>query len=112
MQTRWMLYLEQGQELRLLRGVPRVWLTPGEAIRVRDVWSYFGPISFDMTIDNTGRRIDVDIRCDDPTRRPSLIKVRLPHPDGLRAIEATAGEYDAANETVIMTPTPATLGSR
>lgn len=104
MQTRWMLYLEKDEELRLLQGVPRAWLSRGEEIRVRNARSYFGPISFEIAVDGTGQRIDVDIRCEDLTRQPSLIKVRLPHPHHLQAGATTAGEYDAQSETVTITP--------
>jgi len=34
MQTRWMLYLEDGETLKLLSGVPRKWLEDGKSIKV------------------------------------------------------------------------------
>jgi len=43
MQLRWMLYLEQGNVLSLLRGIPRGWLADGQRIEFERVASYYGP---------------------------------------------------------------------
>ena len=46
METRWMLYLEEGDTLRLLAGAPRAYLQPGATLSVHRAASYFGPLSF------------------------------------------------------------------
>lgn len=46
MQLRRMLWLEAGNELRLLSGIPEDWLDAGKAIEVKGAGSYFGSISF------------------------------------------------------------------
>src|SRR5207249_4573088 len=48
MQTRWMLYMEQGQTLKLLPGVPRAWLGNGKGIELVDAATYLGPLSFSL----------------------------------------------------------------
>ena len=50
MQTRWMLWMEEGATLRLLPAVPRAWLQHGQRIELNRVASYFGP--FSLTVDS------------------------------------------------------------
>jgi hypothetical protein len=42
MQTRWMLYMEEGSTLRLMPGIPRRWLEDGKRIEIDGMASYFG----------------------------------------------------------------------
>ena len=45
MQTRWMLYMERGETLQLLPGVPRAYFEDGKHIEIHGAASYFGPVS-------------------------------------------------------------------
>ncbi len=45
METRWMLYMEDGSTLRLLNTIPREWMEDGKTIELNDVQSYFGPLN-------------------------------------------------------------------
>ena len=50
MQTRWMLWMEQGDTLKLLSGVPRDYLEDGKRIDIRNASSYFG--KFSLSVDS------------------------------------------------------------
>ena len=103
MDTRWMLYLECGQTLHLLSGIPRKYLEDGKQIAVHDVASYFGSLSF-RVVSEVGRgRIEAVVDCASE-RHPERLEIRLPHPMGLRAVEAQGGVYDRETERVTVEP--------
>ena len=103
MQTRWMLYLEDGPALRLLPGIPRAWLQDGRRIRLDRVASYFGPVS--LSVQSRLREGYVEAEVDIPgRRRPRYVLLRLPHPDGAKATRVEGGVYDEAVETVRLEP--------
>jgi hypothetical protein len=94
-----MLYLEQGDTLALLRGIPRDWLKPGETLAVTGAASYFGPLSFALKVAPDGREITGKVECPGD-RRPKTVVIRVPHPGGNPAQSVEGGHYDAATETV------------
>jgi len=97
MQTRWMLYLEEGDTLKLLPGVPRAWLVPGNHIRLQRVATYFGPVSLEVEASKSVIRATVE--CHSP-RRPAIIELRLPHPEERRPTRVTGGRYLPETETL------------
>lgn len=99
MQTRWMLYMEDGETLKLLRGVPRAWLEHGKRIELRDVASYFGPLSLVVTSKVDAGFIEAEITCASD-RRPEHVEIRLPHPLGKKAVSVEGGVYDAEREAL------------
>jgi len=101
MQTRWMLYMEQADTLRLLPGVPRRWLEDGNQITLEGVRSYFGPISLAVTSRTATGAVEASIACDSPSR-PRVVIIRLPHPEGKRAARVEGGAYDPATESVVI----------
>ncbi len=103
MQTRWMLWLEEGDALRLLGAIPRAWLAHGQTIRLQGVKSYFGPLWAEVESDLQRNRITAEIRVESD-RRPAALYVRLPHPQGRRAASCAGGDYDPAAETVTVRP--------
>ncbi len=103
MQTRWMLWLEEGDMLRLLGAIPRAWLEHGKAIRLQGVKSYFGPLWADVESDLQRNRITAEIRVESD-RLPAALCIRLPHPQGRRAVACAGGKYDPATETVAVKP--------
>lgn len=102
METRNMLYLEDGDTLKLLNVIPRRWLENGKKIVLDSVLSYFGTIDLDVTSNVASGEIRAHVCCPD-ARRPSTVTVRLPHPDGKKAVRSSAGSYDPATETVTIT---------
>ncbi|MFC5405353.1 hypothetical protein [Cohnella soli] len=99
MQTRWMLYMEEGEMLKLLPGIPRNWLEDGKVIELREVASYFGPVSLYVE-SQLERGVIVAQITGTADRRPKSVTVRLPHPDGRTAVSVVGGTYSAQQETV------------
>jgi len=102
MQTRWMLYLEDGRTLRLLPGIPRAWMAEKDGVALDGVASYFGRLSLQArwlaAQDYIEARLKLDAR-----RLPDRILLRLPHHAGRRAVACSTGRYDSASETVELT---------
>ena len=113
MQTRWMLYLEDGSTLRLMPGIPRRWLEDGRRIEIDGMASYFGrlKVAIESQVDQGLIRASIEITGNDDKLHPrqSLERVllRLPHPQGKHAQRCT-GEgsyrYDKDSETVTIEP--------
>lgn len=101
MQTRWMLYMEDGQQLNLMPGIPRAWMDDGKVIRLKNVRSYFGPLSAEIKSNLSNNEIRARVECRSP-HRPSSILIRLPHPDGKLAGAVEGGKYDPERETVMV----------
>jgi len=100
MQTRWMLYREVGKTLHLLPGIPRAWLADGQEIALEGVASYFGPVDLRVRSDVARGQITAHLHCEDQSRLPQRVALRLPHPQGRRAVDVEGGRYDPAGETV------------
>ena len=100
LQMRWMLWMEEGSTLRLLPAVPRAWLASGRSIELEDVATYFGHLTLrvESRLDKEGTIVASFERKGSPA--PKAIELRLPHPDGRKAVSATGGRYDAAREAV------------
>ncbi|NQU11126.1 hypothetical protein HQ590_10075 [bacterium] len=103
MQTRWMLWLEDNDTLGFLRAIPRRWLADGQQIILKNVSTYFGPASLTVASHLGDGWIEADVRCAS-NRRPRTVTVRLPHPEGRQPVGIEGGTWDAATETVRVTP--------
>ncbi len=103
MQTRWMLWLEEGATLRLLAGIPRAWLKDGQHIAVEQVATYFGALTMQVHSHVAVGTIEAQVALEGH-RPPAAIVIRLPHPDGLKAVSVSGGVYDPATETVRIEP--------
>jgi len=103
METRWMLWMEEGRTLKLLAGIPRAWLEHGKSIEIREAVSYFG--RFYLRVDSRvqERTITAYVDCD-PRRRPTAVEIRLPHPEGRVPIKVEGGVYRAPGESVLIEP--------
>ena len=99
MQTRWMLYMEHGDTLELLPGIPRDYLREGRTIELGNVASYFGPLSLRVESKGKPDRIEARITCASD-HGPRTVEIRLPHPMGLKAARVEGGAYDPATERV------------
>ncbi|OGV54771.1 MAG: hypothetical protein A2017_16070 [Lentisphaerae bacterium GWF2_44_16] len=101
MQTRWILYFEDDNALKLFHAIPRAWVKEGSPIEVKNAASYFGKISFFMKAElEKNSSISVRVECHDKNRRPEKLVIRIPHPDGLKAISWNKGNYDPEKETL------------
>lgn len=100
MQTRHMLWREEGRTLHLLPAIPRAWMESGKRIELNRVASYFGPFTLHVEShldqENCIRAV-VECRSN---RRPKTVELRLPHPLGRKAARVSGGVYDASRESV------------
>jgi hypothetical protein len=110
MQTRWMLYIEEGSTLWLMPGIPRRWLEDGKCIEIDGMATYFGrlKVTIESQVDRGLIRASVDVIGNgNPLER---ILLRLPHPDGKPALRCWGGldekiyPYDKVNEIVTIEP--------
>ena len=99
MQTRWMLYMEDADTLRLLPAIPRAWLQNGKRIELNNVASYFGPLSLRVESNLDHARIEATVECR-TDRQPKSVELRLPHPLGKKAVAVAGAGYDPERELV------------
>lgn len=103
MDTRWMLYMEQGSGVKLLPGIPRAWLENGKRIDLERVATYFGPLT--LHVESTLDRgvIKASVECSGQ-RRPSFVELRIPHPQGRKATQVNGGSYNPETESIRIEP--------
>lgn len=100
MQTRWMLYLENGtDQLDLLKTIPRDWLRDGDEIILDGVESYFGTLQIKVQskINSGSIHATIDGAF---TSVPGTVTIRIPHPDHKKPTSISGGIYDEKTETV------------
>ena len=100
MQTRWMLYIEESDTLSLLKAIPRDWMEDGKEIILKEVQSYFGSININVNSHVNEGYIESSIVCEDVTRLPKTVKIRIPHPDNKAPKQVIGGKYDEITETI------------
>ncbi len=101
METRWMLYMENGDTLSLFRTIPRKWMEDGKTISLNGARSYFGKLNVKATSHVNEGYIEAAVSGEFNTN-PHTVTVRLPHPEGKIPHKVEGGRYDAATETVII----------
>jgi len=99
MDTRWMLYIERGETLALLQGIPRTFLENGKRIELNNVVSYFGSFSLQVESRLDQSRIEATMECASD-RPPARVELRLPHPEGCKPTSVEGGSYSQNRETV------------
>ena len=103
MRCRWMLYLEDGDHLAIMPGVPRMWLADGKSIAVSGMKSYFGSIDLHVMSEVDSGTIAISIGISDLKRAlPERMTVHVPHPTGAKARGVSAGTYDRDSETILV----------
>lgn len=103
MRSRWMLYLEDGDRLSIMPGVPRRWFTHGKSIDVSGMKSYFGSIDLHVRSDVDDGVIDMSLAIGDLKRSlPERVTVHVPHPAGVKARAVSTGTYDPDSETILI----------
>ncbi len=95
------MVIEEGDTLYLAKAAPVSWFRPGEKIEVCDAATWFGPVSYTITV--TDDSIEAHIR---PPRRnpPAKLALRLRRADGKPITKVTGGEWDAEREIVWLNP--------
>jgi hypothetical protein len=97
------LYMESEDTLKLLPGIPRIWLNDGEKIELKNAWSYFGTFDLNVHSDLKNGFIEADLICDSE-RSPEIVLLHLPHPEGLKPIKVIGGTYLDKKESVMIKP--------
>jgi hypothetical protein len=103
METRWMLWMEEGRTLKLLQGIPRAWLEDGQSIEIDNAASYFGPFSLRVDSQIDDGIVTAEVRCG-ADRRPAAIEIRLPHPQYGVPAKVEGGVYQKSGESVRIEP--------
>ena len=103
METRWMLYMEEGETLNLFNTIPRRWLEKGKSIELQGVKSYFGTLDASISADSQLDVFRVSVKCQGSSR-PKNVKIRIPHPEYKKPIEIEGGIYNELTEVVTITP--------
>ncbi len=93
METRWMLYMERGDTLELLDGVPSDYLSSGKTIELENVSSYFGTLSLKVESVAGKGLVKATIECRSD-HGPRVVELRLPCPPGTRIAGVEGGSYD------------------
>ncbi len=101
LQTRLMLYLEDGDALYMLRGAPRAWLEDGKRIDLKNVVSYFGKLSASIVSRLNEGFIEAELTCESD-HKPGTVVIRLPHPNNRLAVRVEGGEYDPKTESIVV----------
>ena len=94
-----MLYMERGETLALLPGIPRTYLENGKRIELNKVVSYFGSFSLQVESRLDQGRIEATMECASD-RPPKRVELRLPHPEGCKPTSVEGGSYNQDRETV------------
>ncbi|UVI27504.1 hypothetical protein [Paenibacillus spongiae] len=101
MQTRWMLYMEEGSLLNLLPGIPRAWMKDGSVIAWEGAHTYFGPTRLKVESNLSEDVIKASFHCM-TDRKPNSVLLRLPHPEGAIPVGVTGGLYIPEKEAVLI----------
>ncbi len=102
LQTKWMLWLERDNTLKLLAGIPRKWFTLSDrTIELKNVASYFGKFDFMMRASAGLDLFEAYIEFKE-TRLPERIEIGCPHPMEKKPEDVSIGTYDATRETIII----------
>ncbi len=98
LQMRWMMYMENGSALELFKGIPRRWLKAGAGpLRIAGMKSAFGRVDAEAVV--AGGKIECRF---DVEREVGEVRIRLPHPEGAKALRCVGGDYDPKCETVVI----------
>ena len=107
MRCRWMLVLESYKkgQLCLLAGVPRKWLEDGKNITVKKLRTYYGLVNLTVCSKISSGRISITLSLENSGfPSPDSLLIRIPHPDGTKAVRVSVGRYDPDTETIELEP--------
>ena len=105
--TRFMLAMEHGDELWLAPLVPSYWLKDGQAIRVENLLTRFGAVSYHIHSRAAQGVIEAEVTLPDAPESVTVC-LRLPHPDGKRIRRAEVNgqpHSDFTNDCVRLSAT-------
>ena len=65
---------------------------------VNNVVSYYGPLSVHVNSHLMEGYIEATVRCN-TDKKPGIVRIRLPHPEGKKPIKVEGGSYNDISET-------------
>jgi len=97
-----MLFMEDGEErLNLLPGIPSQWLENGNVIELNGIATYFGAVSLRVESSLEQGKIVATVVCHSD-RKPSIVSIRLPHPEGAVPSRTMGGSYSPSRQSVLI----------
>jgi hypothetical protein len=96
------LLREEGDTLHLAMGAPRAWFAPGQAFGVREMATFFGPVTYRIESGLSGIAIRIALQ---GSRSPQTVAVHLRRPAGQTMQAVTVNgephhDFDPASEVV------------
>jgi hypothetical protein len=75
-------------------------MSNGKTIELNRVVSHFGPLNLKVESHLAEGTIEASVTLLDKKRLPASVVIRLPHPEGCKALRVEGGAYDSVTETV------------
>ena len=94
------LVLESGEDLWLASGTPRRWITSSEGVRVDQINSYFGPVTFSMHKANNGA---IEAHVEPIKRNPPKnlwLYVRAPESQKIKSVSIDGKEWKDIDQSM------------
>ncbi|MBE6884947.1 MAG: hypothetical protein E7487_10110 [Ruminococcaceae bacterium] len=101
MRCRWMLYMDEYGKFQIFGAIPRAWMEDGKEISFSGMKSRYGKLSVKAVSNVANGVIKAAIKLEsNGFAVPEKISIRLPHPNGRKAIGVVGGEYCPDGECV------------
>jgi len=101
MQTRWLLWMENGDTLQFLAGIPRAWLAQGNRIELENISTYFGSATLRVVSYADEGWIEAEVRVPE-NRKPRALTIRLPHPKGRKIKRVSGADCRIVGDTLVI----------
>jgi len=83
-----MMVMENGKGLDLALGTAREWLGSGKPVEISDACTHFGPVSYQMQYDSTGKKVTGEITFNEYSSAAwADLYIRLPHGLKVRSVD-------------------------
>ena len=101
MRCRWMLYMDEYGKFQIFGAIPRAWMEDGKEISFNGMKSRYGKLSVKAVSNVANGVIKATIKLEsNGFVVPEKVSIRLPHPNGRKAIGVVGGEYCPDGECV------------
>jgi len=99
--------MEEDDSLHIAPATARKWLGQSSPIGVENAPSHFGPVTYYLTAQPDGERVDGEIQLD-PARKPKRLFIHVRGPVGrdLRAVEVNGETWENFYRETVVVPDP------
>jgi hypothetical protein len=101
MQTRWLLWMEKGDTLQFLAGIPRAWLAQDNRIELENISTYFGSATLRVISHADEGLMEAEVTLPD-NGNLQAVTIRLPHPQGKKIQRVSGAECRIAGDTLVI----------